>query len=321
VLVKSAVAMEHLAEVEIAAFDKTGTLTSGRPRLACVQVTAGHTETQVLRLAAAAEQDSEHPLGRAVTAAARARGIAVPVAANFLALPGRGVQATVEGRRVQVLSPAAVPGELSAVRRLEESGATAVVVLVDDAVAGVLGLCDTLRAGAAAAVGALAALGGRQPVLITGDNHCAAAHLAEQVGIAEVHAGLLPEHKVEIVRGLPGRVLVVGDGVNDAPAMAAAHTSIAMGGRGADLTLQTADAIIIADELNAIPAVVALARRARRTMLANLAIAATFIAVLVVWDLFWYLPLPLGVAGHEGSTVLVALNGLRLLRNRAWHAG
>jgi cation-transporting P-type ATPase D len=187
-------------------------------------------------------------------------------------------------------------------------------------VAGVLGLRDTLRAGAAAAVGALAALGGRQPVLITGDNHCAAAHLAEQVGIAEVHAGLLPEHKVEIVRGLPGRVLVVGDGVNDAPAMAAAHTSIAMGGRGADLTLQTADAIIIADELNAIPAVVALARRARRTMLANLAIAATFIAVLVVWDLFWYLPLPLGVAGHEGSTILVALNGLRLLRNRAWLA-
>ncbi|QNJ92307.1 cadmium-translocating P-type ATPase [Mycolicibacterium fluoranthenivorans] len=321
VLVKSAVAMEHLAEVEIAAFDKTGTLTSGRPRLACVQVTAGHTETQVLRLAAAAEQDSEHPLGRAVTAAARARGIAVPVSAGFLALPGRGVQATVEGRRVQVLSPAAVPGELPMVRRLEESGATAVVVLVDDAVAGVLGLRDTLSAGAAAAVGALAALGGRQPVLITGDNHCAAAHLALQVGIAEVHAGLLPEHKVEIVRGLPGRVLVVGDGVNDAPAMAAAHTSIAMGGRGADLTLQTADAIIIADELNAIPAVVALARRARRTMLTNLAIAATFIAVLVVWDLFWYLPLPVGVAGHEGSTILVALNGLRLLRNRAWLAG
>jgi cation-transporting P-type ATPase D len=144
--------------------------------------------------------------------------------------------------------------------------------------------------------------------------------LAAQVGIERVHAGLLPEHKVDMVRALPGRVLVVGDGVNDAPAMAAAHASIAMGRHGADLTLQTADVVTVADDLGTIPAVVALARRARRMVMANLAIAASFITVLVIWDLFWYLPLPLGVAGHEGSTILVALNGLRLLRKRAWRA-
>ena len=318
VLVKSAVALEHLADVEIVAFDKTGTLTSGRPRLGVVEVTGGHRAADVLRLAAAVEQYSEHPLGRAVTDAARERGITVPAAANFLAVPGRGVRATVGTMHVQVLGPAAVAESPDAVRRLEESGATAVVVLVDDAVVGVLGLRDTVRPGAGEAIGALAAL---NPVLITGDNRPAAAHLAAEVGIAEVYAGLLPEQKVDVVRALPGRVLVVGDGVNDAPAMAAAHTSIAMGARGADLTLQTADAVTVADELGTIPAVVALARRARRMVVANLAIAATFITVLVIWDLFWYLPLPLGVAGHEGSTILVALNGLRLLRDRAWPGG
>ncbi len=320
VLVKSAVAMEHLADVEVVAFDKTGTLTSGRPELAAVQAADGFDSTRVLRLAAAAEQYSEHPLGRAVTAAARAQGIAVPPATGFLAIPGRGVRATVGAALVQVLTPAAVAEDLPSVRRFEEQGATAVVVVVDGAVAGVLALSDTVRPGAAGAVAALSGLTGRHPVLLTGDNDRAATRLATQVGIEGVHAGLLPERKVDMVRALPGRVLVVGDGVNDAPAMAAAHASIAMGRHGADLTLQTADVVTVADDLSTIAAVVALARRARRMVVANLAIAASFITVLVIWDLFWYLPLPLGVAGHEGSTILVALNGLRLLRERAWRA-
>jgi cobalt/nickel-transporting P-type ATPase D len=160
-------------------------------------------------------------------------------------------------------------------------------------------------------------------VLLTGDNVRAAGRAAGQVGIDDIRADLMPEEKVMAVRQMQAdgqRVLVVGDGVNDAPAMAAAHTSIAMGGSGADLTRQTADAVTVRDELSTVPTVVALARRARRVVIANLTIAATFIAVLVVWDLFWQLPLPLGVAGHEGSTVIVALNGLRLLTNRAWRA-
>ncbi|WNG80947.1 heavy metal translocating P-type ATPase [Mycobacterium sp. ITM-2016-00316] len=315
VLVKSAVAMEHLATVDTVAFDKTGTLTTGTPRV----VTAPSRE--VLRSAAAAERYSEHPLGRAIVAHARAGGIDIPPALDFQAVPGRGVRATVQSHHVEVVNPGAAPGPaIPEVTELEESGVTVVVVVIDGVPAGVIGLRDTARPAAADAVRALSGLTTHRPVLLTGDNRGAAAHLADEVGIGAVRAELLPDQKVAAVRELPGRVLVVGDGVNDAPAMAAAHASIAMGRSGADLTLQTADAVTVRDDLTAIPAVLALARRARRMVLANLAIAGTFIVVLVVWDLFWYLPLPLGVAGHEGSTVIVALNGLRLLRRGAWPA-
>ncbi|MDZ7885063.1 MAG: heavy metal translocating P-type ATPase [Mycobacterium sp.] len=315
VLVKSAVAMEHLATVDTVAFDKTGTLTTGTPRV----VTAPSRE--VLRSAAAAERYSEHPLGRAIVAHARAGGIDIPAALDFQAVPGRGVRATVQSRHVEVVNPGAAPGPaIPEVAELERSGVTVVVVIIDGVPAGAIGLRDTARPAAADAVRAVSGLTTHPPVLLTGDNPGAAAQLADEVGIGAVRAELLPDQKVAAVRELPGRVLVVGDGVNDAPAMAAAHASIAMGRSGADLTLQTADAVTVRDDLTAIPAVLALARRARRMVLANLVIAGTFIVVLVVWDLFWYLPLPLGVAGHEGSTVIVALNGLRLLRRGAWPA-
>jgi P-type E1-E2 ATPase len=185
----------------------------------------------------------------------------------------------------------------------------------------VLALSDELRPEAGAAVSALAGLTGRRPVLLTGDNSTAAVEVAGRVGINEMRAELLPEGKVDAVRKLQAageRVMVVGDGINDAPALAAAHTGIAMGGGGADLTLHTADAVIVPDDLTTIGSVIALSRRARRVVAANLAIAAVFITGLVVWDLVGHLPLPLGVAGHEGSTVIVGLNGLRLLRNAAW---
>ncbi|MFD8814196.1 HAD-IC family P-type ATPase, partial [Streptomyces sp. NPDC059627] len=186
---------------------------------------------------------------------------------------------------------------------------------------GLLGIADRPRADAAATVSALTALTGTAPLLLTGDNPRAAARLAAEVGIEDVRAGLLPQHKAGAVRelGETGRkVLVVGDGVNDAPALAAAHTGIAMGRAGSDLALETADAVIVRDELATVPAVISLSRRARALVVQNLVIAAVFIAGLAVWDLAGTLPLPLGVAGHEGSTVIVGLNGLRLLREAAW---
>ncbi|GEC03531.1 metal-transporting ATPase [Streptomyces spinoverrucosus] len=328
VLAKSAVAMERLGQIDTVALDKTGTLTEGTPRVTDIRPLTGSglSEDELLALAAAAEHPSEHPLARAVVDAARERHLTLADADGFTSVPGHGVTATVEGRTVQVGSPDRLPRADASqahavVQGLEDAGRTAVVVLIDGDPAGVLGISDRLRPDAAATVAALTALTGRAPTLLTGDNERAARHLAAEVGITDVRAGLLPEEKVAAVRAWEeeGRkVLVVGDGVNDAPALAAAHTGIAMGKAGSDLALETADAVVVRDELATIPTVVRLSRTARRLVIQNLAIAGAFIAVLVAWDLIGTLPLPLGVAGHEGSTVIVGLNGLRLLREAAW---
>ncbi|MFG2886383.1 heavy metal translocating P-type ATPase [Streptomyces sp. NPDC048297] len=332
VLVKSAVVMERLGEVDAVALDKTGTLTEGTPRVTDIRPLTGSglEGSTLLTLAAAAEHPSEHPLARAVVDAAREKGLALPSADDFISTPGVGVTACVEGRKVAVGAPArllassedAASARATAVATgLEDRSQTAVLVTVDGTPAGVVGISDRLRPDATVTVASLTSLTGRAPVLLTGDNPRAAARLGAEVGIEDVRAGLLPEHKVYAVKQLEetGRkVMVVGDGVNDAPALAAAHAGVAMGRAGSDLALETADAVIVRDELTTVPAVIALSRRARGLVVQNLVIAAVFIAGLVVWDLAGTLPLPLGVAGHEGSTVIVGLNGLRLLREAAW---
>jgi cation-transporting P-type ATPase J len=332
VLVKSAVVMETFHHIDVVAFDKTGTLTEGTPRIGDVDLvrSADLTDDAVLTWAAAAEQSSEHPIGRAVVAAARERGITIPAATTFSATPGRGVTATVEGRRISVGSPALLGATTDSTTRactealidkVEEAGRTAVVVMAEDQPVAVLTVSDRLRPDARRAVAALRSLTGRSPVLLTGDNARAAAQLAAEVGISDVRAGLLPEHKVDAVAALQAaghRVLLVGDGVNDAPALATADIGVAMGRHGSDLALETADAVIVRDELSTLPAMVALSRRANRVVRANLAFATVVIVSLVTWDLLGTLPLPLGVAGHEGSTVIVGLNGLRLLRKTVW---
>ncbi|WP_425247067.1 heavy metal translocating P-type ATPase [Streptomyces sp. NEAU-NA10] len=391
VLVKSAVAMERLGEIDTAALDKTGTLTEGAPEVTDVTPLPGSDldEDTLLALAAAAEHPSEHPLARAIVAAARGRSLRIARAEDFVATPGRGVSAVVEGREVTVgrvedpadrgregvdgmresadgrredgdgmqnladgrsgvdgmrdlvaRTPGAADGMQDVVDRtptptpahgMQDPAdrtpaptpppGTTVLLTVDATPAGTLTLTDRLRPAAPAATAALTALTGTTPVLLTGDNAQAATRVADATGITDVRAELLPEDKVNAVRELQlsGRkVLFVGDGVNDAPALAAAHSGVAMGRAGSDLALETADAVVVRDDLTAIPAVVRLSRTARRLVLQNLVIAGTFITVLVLWDLVGHLPLPLGVAGHEGSTVLVGLNGLRLLRERAW---
>nr|WP_256334543.1 heavy metal translocating P-type ATPase [Lentzea albidocapillata] len=302
VLVKSAVAMEQLGTVSVVAFDKTGTLTEGTPQV------VGAVTDEVLALAAAAEQFSEHPIGRAIVSEARRRELRLPAADDFQSTPGVGVTARVSGQSVVV-------------RRHDSRHNTAVEVVVDGRHVAVIDLADQIRPSSHAAVLELTALTGQSPVLLTGDNHAAAQRVATAVGIREVHAGLLPQDKVRAVREMTGNVLFVGDGVNDAPALATAHAGVALGRKGSALTVDTADAVVVGDDLTVIPAVVALARRARRIVIANLAIAGTFIVVLSAWDLFGTLPLPLGVAGHEGSTVLVALNGMRLLASSRNQAG
>jgi P-type E1-E2 ATPase len=233
----------------------------------------------------------------------------------------------VAGCLVEIGSPARLlsqnmPGRAARhVADLEDCGQTAAVVLLDGTAVALLGIADRTRPAAAAAVARITAVTGTAPILLTGDNARAAQRLAGQVGIHDVRAGLLPQDKATAVTRLETaghRVLLAGDGINDAPALAAAHAGVAMGRAGSDLALDTADAVIMRDDLATIPAMITLSRRARRVVTANLAIAAAIITALVAWDLAGHLPLPLGVLGHEGSTVIVGLNGLRLLRASAW---
>ncbi|WP_304654003.1 heavy metal translocating P-type ATPase [Quadrisphaera setariae] len=327
VLVKSATVMERLGRTQVVAFDKTGTLTQGAPEVVDVLPVSGRSRDEVLRLAAAVERHSEHPLGRALVRAADTPAEqdddeGPRAAEDFRALPGRGVEGVLDGRRVQVLQAADRGGEGG-----EGLVGTVVDVLLDGERVGSVVLRDALRPDAPDAVARTRALTedvhGHPVHLLTGDDAATAADVAARTGITAVHAHLLPEQKAAVVadlerRGVP--VMVVGDGVNDAPALAAASTGVAMGRHGSDLALETADLVVIRDELTAVPAVVALSRRAHRLVVANLVIAAAFIVTLVTWDLVGALPLPLAVAGHEGSTVVVALNGLRLLRRGAWGA-
>jgi heavy metal translocating P-type ATPase len=336
VLVKSAIVMEQVGATSRVAFDKTGTLTEGTPRLAALRPLpgadrAGLDEQRLLHLAASAENPSEHPLARAIVTAARDAGLTLERVERFTAVPGQGVRADVAGREIRIGSPTRLLDEAAAtdatvaaaaaIADLEGTGHTATVMLVDGAPVAVLGIADRVRPAAADAVRRISALTSAPPLLLTGDNRRAADLLAAQVGVDDVRAGLLPQDKVEAVRALEAagaHVLLVGDGINDAPALAAAHTGVAMGRAGSDLALDVADAVIMRDDLATVPAVIELSRRARRVIAANLTIAAAIICGLVTWDLAGHLPLPLGVLGHEGSTVIVGLNGLRLLRRRAW---
>ena len=309
ILIKSATIMEALGRTQLVAFDKTGTLTEGAPVVTKVSAIDGRSSEDVIALASAVEQHSEHPIGRAIVRAAHAN---VSAATSFRALPGRGVEGVIGGQLVRVIQADA---------EHEDIFGTVVDVFVDDHLAGTITLEDALRPDAATTIARIGAITSHPVHLLTGDNRCTAADIAARIGITEVHSRLLPAEKAAAVRRLEDdgiQVLVVGDGVNDAPALASATIGIAMGRHGSDLALETADAVVIRDDLSTIPSAIELSRSAHRFIVANLIIAGTFIAVLVIWDLIATLPLPLAVAGHEGSTVIVGLNGLRLLRERAW---
>ena len=330
VLVKSAVVMEQLRAIDLVAFDKTGTVTEGAPRLEAIRALPGATvgNEAILAMAAAVERHSEHPLAAAIIAAAENSGHPTQHAKEFGSTPGAGVFGTIDGQRIDVSRPRAHgpgtsegPALDTSVVELEQSGLTVVVVSVDYKPVGLLGLRDTIRAESAEAVAALTTLTGRTPVLLSGDNSWVANAIAGRIGITDIRAELLPQDKAAAVRELQhqGRtVLVVGDGVNDAPALATAHAGVAMGRKGSDLALDTADAVLVGDDLSPLTNVIRLSQRAHRIVVANLTIAAAFIIILVIWDLAATLPLPLGVAGHESSTVIVALNGMRLLSQRSW---
>ncbi|MCA9937483.1 MAG: cadmium-translocating P-type ATPase [Anaerolineales bacterium] len=333
VLFKGGAYVEQAATIQVIAFDKTGTLTVGRPAMTDVirLPDARESEAELLRLAAAVEAKSEHPLAQAITQAAQQRNLALPEVKDFQSETGLGVRAQVDGERIavgnqryfaafDVENGAEVEGVMAA---LHDAGKTAVIIArMKDGKAhllGVIGIADILRPDAAAVVRQLKALGVAHIVMLTGDNPRVAQAIAREVGLDEVHAGLMPEDKMNIIKELGqkyGPVAMVGDGVNDAPALALAEIGIAMGAAGTDVALESAEVVLMADDLNNIPYVIALSRQTRKTLLQNLTFAIGMILVLILSVLGFNLALPLSVVGHEGSTVLVSLNGLRMLGYR-----
>ena len=328
VLFKGGATVEEAARVRAVAFDKTGTLTAGETRLTDVVALGRLDEDELVALAAAVQARSEHHLARATVREADARGLDVAAADGFRAVAGRGVEAAVGGVLVRIGNPEHSDGRavggldaaLAHVERLREEARTAVVVTetlegVERAV-GVMAFADVLRPSAREVVARLHALGVEHVAMLTGDTAAVGEAVGAEAGVDAVYADLLPEQKVALVRDLEARfgaVAMVGDGVNDAPALAAATLGVAMGGAGTDVALETADVVLMADDLAKIPYLLGLSRRTRRTLAVNIAISLGAIAVMVATILGAGLALPLAVVGHEGSTVVVSLNGLRLL--------
>jgi Cd2+/Zn2+-exporting ATPase len=335
ILVKGGLTLEQLAKVEILAFDKTGTVTVGKPAVTEVWSPPGVDQNRLLELAATVEHRSEHPLREPVLAEARARVIELideshrgPLT-DFNSHTGQGVHARVDGTWIGVgrerlfdSHDITLPPDLLAeAERIRAAGQTALLVFAaDERTYGVIGVADQVRPEAAATFAALKRLGIRKIVILSGDHERVAQAIARQLGADEVRAGLMPDQKVTELRRLATSaqdaatqgVAMIGDGVNDAPALAAADVGIAMGGAGSDVALEVADVVLMRDDLRALPAAFWISRTARRRVLQNMTFAFAMIAVLVIGS-FFELPLWLGVLGHEGSTVLVVFNGLRML--------
>ena len=338
ILFKGGAHLERCAEIKIVALDKTGTLTQGKPRVTDV-ATVGKTlnfpgakncdEVRLLALAASVETKSEHPLAQAILKEAQKRSLQLFESTHFQSISGKGASATVNGERIAVGSPRFFEqfhcpereAALKEVARFQDEGKTAILVgkiSEDGAVVSLLGavaIADVLREDAPKVVRQLKELGVKKVVMVTGDNARVAAAIARQAGVDEFYADLLPQDKVLVLRDLKkiGEVAMVGDGVNDAPALAAASIGIAMGAAGTDVAMETADVVLMSDNLKNIPFAIKLSRQAKKIVYQNLIFSLAVIFILVISALGFQLPLPLGVVGHEGSTVLVCLNGLRLL--------
>jgi Zn2+/Cd2+-exporting ATPase len=328
VIFKGGIHLEQLATIKVVAFDKTGTLTEGRPVVTDVIATNSISETELLRIAGTVEARSEHPLSQAVRKAAEARSIPLGEAQDFSADTGQGVSGTVDGQVVRVgrlryiTECAGQPPQdvMEVHNRLQDDGKTVLLMCYGGEWIGVIAVADKIREQSATIVDELHAAGVEQVVMLTGDNARVGRAIAEQAHIDQVHADLMPDEKAHLMQRLErevGPVAMVGDGVNDAPALAASTVGIAMGAAGTDVALETAAIVLMGDQLENIPYAMRLSRRARRVVWQNIVFALAVIVVLVISAFAVELPLPLGVVGHEGSTVIVVLNGLRLLAGRA----
>ncbi|MBP9155920.1 MAG: heavy metal translocating P-type ATPase, partial [Xanthomonadales bacterium] len=328
VLIKGGAALETLGVLHALAFDKTGTLTEGKPRVTDWVPAEGIAETELMQVSVAVERLSDHPLAAAVVRDGSERLGATPAteATDLESLTGKGLRARVNGEDVylgkqslftEISGPAVPPALAADVNRLETLGRTVFVVRHGTRYLGAVGLMDTPRAAAKAAVTQLRALGMQQMVMLSGDNQRVADAIAQAVGIDRALGALMPEDKVRAIRDLraTGDVAMIGDGVNDAPALAAASVGIAMGAAGSDVALETADVALMGDQLDRLPFVVGLSRQTRRIIRQNLWASLGMVALLIPATMFG-MKMGIAVLFHEGSTLLVVANALRLLAYR-----
>lgn len=326
VLVKGGAHLENLGRLKAIAFDKTGTITHGQPKLTDIVVfpTSNLKETDLLSIAAAVEIRSAHPLAQAVVNAAQTKGIVIPVTDKVESLTGRGLRAIVNGETIWIGNQKLMEEEkiplssdmINKAQLFQQTGKSIMWVAKDKVVIGLMALADTLRHETQNTMNALKKIGIKHTVMLTGDNARSASSIASQVGLTDFRADLLPENKLTVIHALTkeyGEVAMVGDGVNDAPALANATVGIAMGGAGTDVALETADVALMSDDLSKLPFAVGLGRATRRIIMQNLYISLGVIALLIITSLTGIVSIGIAVIFHEGSTLVVVANALRLL--------
>ncbi|MBI4427507.1 MAG: heavy metal translocating P-type ATPase, partial [Ignavibacteriales bacterium] len=331
-LIKGGKYLERLAAIDAVAFDKTGTLTKGHVAVVDVISLDTLSAREITRIAAAVELKSEHHLADALLRHASKQNILLDDLAvdEFESIPGKGVRATVDGRQFtlgnhQFAEELGVcsPEVEKTLATLEAQGHTVVILADDQRTLGVIAIADQIRTESRPALDALRKLGVRESVLLTGDNRGTARNIASQLGFDTVEAELLPEDKLSLVRVLKSKyktVSMIGDGVNDAPALALSDVGIAMGGIGSDTTLETADVVLMSDDLSRVPYGISLARKALRIIKQNIALALAIKAIFLVLGIFGLTSLWLAILADDGATLLVVVNGMRLLRNGKKHA-
>ena len=325
VLFKGGAALEEFGSIDIVAFDKTGTLTNGKMEVTSVVSLGSLESSEVLALAAALEQHSEHPIAASIAAYGMKMNVHIYEAHNVQAKPGKGIVAIINGtpyfagnRRLLAESnlPLTAEAETTLIE-LETAGNTAVLIANETEILGIIAVADTLRSTAASTIEALRKKGVREIVVLTGDSHRVAEAIGRSLGLPKeaIYADLLPEDKVAAIETLRtrGKVAFVGDGVNDAAALVTSNVGIAMGVGGSDVAIEAADIALLSDDLTRITQTFQLSKKANAIIRQNLYFAVGIMAIMVVTTVFWNLPLPLGVIGHEGGTLLVVSNGLRLL--------
>jgi Cd2+/Zn2+-exporting ATPase len=326
ILFKDGAQLETIGQVSAIAFDKTGTLTTGELQVTEIIPAFGVSKEELLQIAASLEAYSEHPLSTAILQAAQAENLSLLSAIAVQAKTGRGITGNIAGKPIAIGKKQFVfdhealkpdPNLNAKSEALEAQGCSVIWVVREAQLLGILAVADQVHPQAPTLLRKLKKMGIMATVMLTGDQPTTAQTVAQGVGIDCVYANLLPEDKVEKIQQLQQQkhtVAMVGDGINDAPALAQADVGIAMGGAGSDVALETADIVLMADRLEKLEPAIRIGKKSQRVIKQNLAFALISISLLMVANFFGELTLPAGVLGHEGSTLLVTLNGLRLLR-------